>query len=209
MPLVLTWLTGTVYAFWWFQVRDLRAFDQEQMAEFQGEQLAARLNTLLDVKAAFGDATSLSGRTVVFHFWNPDCQCNRFNTPHVKQIIDSYRDRGISFLTVIPPKAGQNDRQAIKQAREIFGVPAVVAHGIYEDNEAVPSASPAAAVITADRQLAYFGPYSEGAACGPSGGAFVENTLDALIRGDTPQESNTLAFGCFCQWADTHPSQVI
>jgi hypothetical protein len=61
-------------------------------------------------------------------------------------------------------------------------------------------ASPAAAVFNHEGQLAYFGPYSEGAACLTGNGDFVEQVLDKLLAGERPQQINTAAFGCFCDW---------
>jgi thiol-disulfide isomerase/thioredoxin len=198
LPLLFSWLAGTVYAFWWFQVRDLRPFapQGEQMAVFEGEQLAGKLVELLRRESA--DTT---GKTVVVHFWNPDCACNKFNDPHVRQIIDQYRASGVQFVTVATH--GQNPQQIAERARAIFDTPVLIGASLSS-----PKVTPAAAVLTAGGQLAYFGPYSEGAFCGANGGAFVEKALDAVLDGNNPQELNTLAFGCFCQDKTPPPAQA-
>jgi len=60
-------------------------------------------------------------------------------------------------------------------------------------------ASPAVAIWDRQGQLAYFGPYSEGAVC-TSSNSFIEPILDALIAEHPVNASNTLAVGCFCDW---------
>ena len=61
-------------------------------------------------------------------------------------------------------------------------------------------ASPAVAIWDHEGRLAYFGPYSEGAVC-TSSNSFIEPILEALADGRPVSAGNTLAVGCFCQWA--------
>ena len=63
-------------------------------------------------------------------------------------------------------------------------------------------ASPAVAIWDREGQLAYFGPYSEGLVCNSSN-SFIEPILEALEAGRKVDASNTLAVGCFCEWAET------
>lgn len=202
LPLLFSWMVGTVYAFWWFQVRDLRAFapEAEQMAVFEGEQLAVKLAALLRQ-----ESTDTTGKTVMVHFWNPDCACNKFNDPHVRKIIEQYRNNGVQFVTVAA--SGQHPQQIAARARETFGTP-VLLDERQQMQGVMPASTPAAAVLTTAGELAYFGPYSEGAFCGANGGAFVEKALDAVLGGGNPQELNTLAFGCFCQSKTLPPPQA-
>lgn len=48
-------------------------------------------------------------------------------------------------------------------------------------------------------QLAYFGPYSEGALC-TSSNSFIEPILEALVAGRPVRADSNLAVGCFCDW---------
>ena len=61
-------------------------------------------------------------------------------------------------------------------------------------------ASPAVAIWDSQGQLAYFGPYREGVTCSSSN-SFIEPILEALAAGRRVNASNTLAVGCFCDWA--------
>lgn len=213
VPLVVFWLGSTVYAFWWFQMQDLRPFDasaETQAAVFQGGQLASKLNTLLPALSAAETGQTLpgqtiSGQTMMVHFWNPGCSCNKFNNGHVRDIIAQYQANGIRFITVVKSQAGADNSQRLARAQEIFNVPALLDTSLQLDLASAPSATPAAAVVNAQGQLAYFGPYSDSAFCGSrsssnTGASFVETALDQILEGRNPEKINTLAFGCFCEW---------
>lgn len=205
IPLVVCWLAGTVYAFWWFQARDLRGFDAGtgvEAASFDGRQLATKLQTLVTDP----DATR---QTLMVHFWNPECACNRFNNPHVRNIIEQYQAQGIRFITVVRTQADSDDRQVLARAEQLFDVPAVPASKLNLDIGSLPGATPAAAVLGIEGQLAYFGPYSDSAFCATNGRSFVENALDEVLAGIKSKTKNTLAFGCFCQWNPGTNSQSI
>lgn len=59
-------------------------------------------------------------------------------------------------------------------------------------------ASPAVAIWDQQGQLAYFGPYSEGATC-TSNNSFIEPILKPQRR-PPGQRQQYLAVGCFCDW---------
>jgi hypothetical protein len=58
-------------------------------------------------------------------------------------------------------------------------------------------ATPAALVYDASGRLVYFGPYSDSARCGESGG-LVERVLDRVLLGQTPHPQPFYGGGCFC-----------
>ena len=62
-------------------------------------------------------------------------------------------------------------------------------------------ASPAVAIWDAQGDLAYFGPYSEGAVC-TSSNSFIEPILEALVAGRRVRADSNLAVGCFCDWRE-------
>ena len=68
------------------------------------------------------------------------------------------------------------------------------------------SASPAVAIWDRSGQLAYFGPYSEGATCNASN-SFIEPILQALIEGRPVKATHTMAVGCYCPWQPAAQSQ--
>lgn len=196
IPLVLCWLSSTAYAFWWFEARDLRAFDTIPVDQAAFATPGTRVS--LPALASAGDSSA----PLVLHFWNPACSCNRFNNPHVRDIVATYRAQGVRFLTVVRAAPGADTPALLAQAREIFNTPALLESALPLDPDTLPPATPAAAIINAQGQLDYSGPYSDSAFCGAAGEAagstLVENALERILAGQTPQASERVAFGCFC-----------
>ncbi|BFM13364.1 DUF6436 domain-containing protein [Simiduia litorea] len=58
-------------------------------------------------------------------------------------------------------------------------------------------ATPAVALVSAQGQLAYFGPYSDSLLCS-LGDGLVEPLLDQLLLGYLPDVIHTTGVGCFC-----------
>jgi hypothetical protein len=62
-------------------------------------------------------------------------------------------------------------------------------------------ATPAALVFDAAGKLVYFGPYSDSARCGESGG-LVERVLERVLDGQAPRPQPFYGGGCFCSSAN-------
>lgn len=174
--LILLWAAAMLAAYWWYEARYLRSFS-EQTALFYGEQLR-----LPDELAGLGPIR-------LVHFWDPACPCNIGNQQHLADLIERFGPQDVTFYSVQKPgSTGQlpSTLSALQPLTALLG------------SEQIP-ASPAVAVWDRAGQLAYFGPYSEGATC-TSSNSFIEPILDALIAGRPVNASNTLAVGCFCDW---------
>lgn len=176
--LALVWLGGMLLAFWWFEARYLRPFD-ERAALFSGAELR------LPAELAGPGAIRL------VHFWDPACPCNVGNQQHLAELVARYAPRGVEFHAVQKPGSQGRLPAELAALKPIAALPG---------STALP-ASPAVAIWDAQGQLAYFGPYSEGLTCNSSN-SFIEPILEALAAGRTVDASNTLAVGCFCDWAD-------
>ncbi len=199
--LLLGWLLGTAYGFWWFQFKDLRPFSRVSANKntfFDGERLRVHLERALVKNKAVLSSDDNSTTTLV-HFWDPACACSRFNELHVRQLIVEYQKRGIRFLVLARADAFSDRATLQTKARAIFGDVEVMLTSDVGLNKNIPS-SPAAIILDSKQQLAYFGPYSEGAVCSIGTGKFVERILDGVLAGNNPQFINTLAYGCFCDW---------
>ena len=160
-----------------FQSRYLRPFDN-QTTLFDGSQL--RLPAEL----------AGPGPIRVVHFWDPACPCNVGNQQHLGDLISQFAGQGVTFHVV--QKAGSHGQLPANLAslQPIANLPG---------SEQLP-ASPAVAIWDRQGNLAYFGPYSEGAVCN-AGNSFIEPILKALLAGRRVTASNTLAVGCYCPWA--------
>ena len=198
--LVVVWLCATAYGFWWFQFKDLRAFSAEGFNRsmfFEGMHIQEKIAQVLSGNKA--SAPLDDNVSTVVHFWDPACACSRFNEQHVRDLMREYRKRGIRFVVVARDGAFASRDVLKEEATRVFGEVAVVWNRDLKVDQSIPS-SPAAIILDNKNQLAYFGPYSQGAVCSVGGGRFVERILDRVLTGDNPRYVNTLAFGCFCDW---------
>ncbi|HDS1682820.1 TPA: thiol-disulfide isomerase [Pseudomonas putida] len=160
-----------------FQSRYLRPFDN-QTTLFDGSQL--RLPAEL----------AGPGPIRVVHFWDPACPCNVGNQQHLGDLIAQFADQGVSFHVVQKPGSHGQLPANLASLQTIANLPG---------SEYLP-ASPAVAIWDRQGNLAYFGPYSEGAVCNASN-SFIEPILTALLAGRKVTASNTLAVGCYCPWS--------
>ena len=174
--LTLICAVGLWTAYDWFQGRYIRAFS-DQAALFSGDVL--------------GLPAELSGPGAirVVHFWDPACPCNVGNQQHLSELLAHYAPQGVEFYSLQKPGSrGQLPATlgAIKPLHSLPGAERL-------------SASPAVAIWDRSGQLAYFGPYSEGATCNASN-SFIEPVLQALTQGRSVNATHTLAVGCYCPW---------
>ncbi|NQD96381.1 thiol-disulfide isomerase [Pseudomonas sp. CrR25] len=179
--LAALWLASMLAAYWWFENRYLRSFD-ERAALFSGA--ALRLPEPL----------AGPGPIRLVHFWDPACPCNVGNQQHLAELVEHFAPRGVAFYAVQKPGShGQLPASlgALRTLTQLRGA------------ERIP-ASPAVAIWDRQGELAYFGPYSEGLTCNSSN-SFIEPILEALAAGRAVNASNTLAVGCFCEWSSPTP----
>lgn len=172
---VTLWLGSMFTGLWWYKTRFIRPFS-ETTALFNGQQL--RLPTSM----------AGAGKIRFVHFWDPSCPCNVGTQQHLAEMIEHYSDR-VEFYHL--PKFGSRGQlpKALSAMRHLSGLPGATD---------IP-ASPAVAIWNTAGDLAYFGPYSEGAVCNSSN-SFIEPVLDALLENRPVTAANTLAVGCFCDW---------
>ena len=186
--LFVLWLSATAFAFWWFQFKDLRGFADEQWQEravrFMGRDLQVELvETISDYIK--------DDHVVVVNFFQPGCQCNKFNISHLKELKARYTGR-VTFLHLVPDGGIDTaDLAALSKSGEVVSVDSNL-------KKYIPAA-PSAAVLGPHDELIYFGPYSEGAVCG-QGKNLVESVVDNSLEGEIKFWLNMRAYGCFCDW---------
>ena len=172
---LLLWLGAMLTGLWWYKTRFIRPFS-ETTAIFSGQQLR------------LPNSIAGSGAIRFVHFWDPACPCNVGNQQHLVEMLERYAD-DVEFYHLQKPGSSGQLPKILSAMRHLGGLPGA---------EHLP-ASPAVAIWDRAGQLAYFGPYSEGAVCNSSN-SFIEPVLDALINNRPVNAANTLAVGCFCDW---------
>lgn len=172
---IFLWLGAMLTGLWWYKSRFIRPFS-ETTAIFSGQQLR------------LPNSIAGSGAIRFVHFWDPACPCNVGNQQHLAEMLERYADE-VEFYHLQKPGSRGQLPKVLSTMRHLSGLPGA---------EQLP-ASPAVAIWDRAGQLAYFGPYSEGAVCNSSN-SFIEPVLDALINNRPVKAANTLAVGCFCDW---------
>lgn len=175
--LVLCCGAAMLSAYLWFEGRYLRTFDGERAELFDGQalQLPSELQG--------------PGPVRFVHFWDPGCPCNVGNQQHLQELLEHFADQPVAFFEV--RKAGSKGRlpQQLAALKPLVGL----------IGAAQLPASPAVAIWDRNGELAYIGPYSEGAVCS-SDNSFVEPILEALLAGRPVRATHSLAVACFCDW---------
>ena len=161
-----------------FQARYLRSFDN-QTTLFDGSQLQ------------LPSEMAGPGPIRVVHFWDPACPCNVGNQQHLGELIEHYGPQGVAFHVVQKPGTHGQLPANLGALKPIASLPGA---------EHLP-ASPAVAIWDKEGNLAYFGPYSEGATCNASN-SFIEPILQALTEGRPVTVTQTMAVGCYCPWTE-------
>lgn len=168
---------GTLWlAYDWFQSRYVRAFE-EHATLFTGDSL--RLPAAL----------AGPGAIRVVHFWDAACPCNVGNQQHLAELMEHYQPLGVKFYAIEKGQKHSRLPDNLAALQPLEGLPGA---------EGIP-ASPAVAIWNQQGQLAYFGPYSEGAVCN-SANSFIEPVLQALTERRAVHATHTMAVGCYCPW---------
>jgi len=194
---VSIWLTGTAYAFWSFEFKQQRSFESARTALFDSG-VRARSAELWFREAVAPQLGGIVVRATVVHVYSADCPCNRFTHPHLARIISGYQHRGVSFVAAVHGPATAV-ASSLASSAGLTGIQQVELRG--GRDLAWIESTPAALVFDAGGRLVYFGPYSDSARCGESGG-LVERVLDRMLGGQTPRPQPFYGGGCFCSGAN-------
>lgn len=182
------WLASAAAGFWYFQTRDARPFETDSMLEFDSGTRAEaaeswyRAAILPRIGAAPVTAT-------VVHLYSEGCSCNRFTDRHLARIVARYRAQGVRFVAA-------TRADGTTRLQHSIDLPQVTIPG--QRNLDWLDSTPAALVYDSSGKLVYFGPYSNAAWCGTSGG-LVERSLDRLLAGQKPRLQPFYSSGCFCR----------
>ncbi len=174
----LLWGGAMLAAFWWFEARYLRPFDNERTALFSGDALA--------LPAPLSGA----GPIRVVHFRDPACPCNAGNQQHLADLLQRFAPQGVAFYLVEKPGSRGRLPEQLDGLQRLDSLPGA---------QQLP-ASPAVGIWDTRGELVYVGPYSEGAVCSSSN-SFIEPILEAVLAGRPVKATHSLAVGCFCDWA--------
>lgn len=167
---IILWISALGAALWWYNSHYIRT------EFFIGQQLELPQ----EIRG--------EGKIRLLHFWDPGCPCNLGNQSHLADLSRDYAD-AVDFYHVQKPGSKGHLPKTLNH---------LIPLELQLAEQTLP-ASPAVAIFDNSGQLAYFGPYSEGAICNASN-SFVEPVLEALQQNRTVRAGSNLASGCFCSW---------
>ena len=167
--LVLVWIAAMAWAWWWLDARHERNF--QRPAYFQGAGVAGPF--------AVGDIQ-------VVHIWQSGCPCNAGHEAYIQEMTDRFAAQGVRFARAGSPAGGRGD---ILGDLPHWPLPAAWADW---------PGGPSVAIWDAAGQLAYAGPYSDGASCNQAS-SFIEPVLRALLQGRTVNAARYDTLACLCE----------
>lgn len=167
--LLMLWLAGLAWAFWWYEGQYLKAF--ERPVFFAAE----------NVEPPFPP-----GQVQVLHVWQSGCPCNGGHQDYIEDMTRRFAEQGVQFA-----RSGQRGEELLPDALKVlpfWSIPAAWSNW--------PGA-PAVAIWDATGQLAYVGPYSDGAHCSRDS-SFIEPVISALLAGRPVRILSQDTVACLC-----------
>ncbi|WOD11637.1 DUF6436 domain-containing protein [Pseudomonas sp. NyZ704] len=167
--LLLIWILGLVWAFWWYEGQYLKTF--ERPAYFGAEAVAPPFEP---------------GQVQVLHVWQAGCPCNGGHQAYVEEMTQRFADKGVQFA-----RSGQSS------ARSLPGVLKKLPFWPIPKAWTDWPGAPAVAIWDAAGKLAYVGPYSDGTHCSQDS-SFIEPVINALLAGRRVNILNQDTVSCLC-----------
>ncbi|WP_339845465.1 DUF6436 domain-containing protein [uncultured Halopseudomonas sp.] len=167
--LLLVWLAGLAWAFWWFEGQYVKAF--ERPAYFSAQ----------NVKPPFPP-----GKVQVLHVWQPGCPCNGGHEAYLQSMTERFSAQGVLFA-----RAGSTSTEDLPSALQ-----KLPQWPIPSEWSNWPGA-PAVAIWDATGNLSYVGPYSDGAHCN-SDSSFIEPVIKSLLAGRPVSIVTQDTVACLC-----------
>ncbi|UAW98601.1 thiol-disulfide isomerase [Halopseudomonas nanhaiensis] len=168
--LLVVWLAGLVWAFWWYEGRYVRPFDRP--AFFNGVAVAPPFAV---------------GQVQVVHVWQPGCPCNAGHEQYIAEMTERFTALGVQFAV-----AGAENEE--KGGSPFKNLPYWPIPEAWADWPGTPSI----AIWDATGRLAYVGPYSDGVHCN-SQSSFVEPVIRTLLSGRSVNITSQDTVSCLCE----------
>jgi hypothetical protein len=139
-------------------------------------------------------APALRERPIIFHFFNPDCPCTRFNVDHVRALNARFGSH-VAFIAVAQTDA--SDDELSKAIDDLaLGFPYLVDRDGRMAAEAGVYSTPQAVLVNERRELLYRGNYNVSRYCTDPRTEFVRIALESLTTKGNQTPPDTPAYGC-------------
>ena len=172
VSLAIIWAAGLAWAWWWFDGRHATTF--ERPVYFEGNA----------VPGPFAP-----GQIQVVHVWQSGCPCNAGHEAYISEMTRRFSAEGVRFARAGSLPGGRGD---------ILGD---LPHWSLPQAWSDWPGGPSVAIWDAQGQLAYVGPYSDGASCSKDS-SFIEPVLQALLQGRAVNITRQDTLACLCELDD-------
>lgn len=167
--LLVLWAVGLAWAFWWYEAQYLRTF--ERPVFFSADSVVPPFEP---------------GQVQVLHVWQADCPCSAGHQAYVNDMTERFSSQGVQFA-----RSGQYAADALPAA--LKSLPYWPIPQIWDSWPGAPSV----AIWNAEGDLAYVGPYSDGAHCSRDS-SFIEPVISALLAGREVTILSQDTVACLC-----------
>ncbi|MGD1848313.1 MAG: AhpC/TSA family protein [Salibacteraceae bacterium] len=162
----------------------------------------------LGSNVALDRSLTTASKPTLFHFYNPECPCSRFNLKHFKSLARKYATE-IAFVAVVPPpEKDATDYVTNLSSRLGQGVSVVIdTDGDIAGKLGVYS-TPQAALLDASNKLAYRGNYNRTRYCTNPTTDYARIAIEALLHDRTIPDFGPeafVAYGCEINRPQTFP----
>ena len=169
LTIVVVWILFTVLAFAYFTKQRLVNFDSDN--KLQGVDHLQLANYLKNYTSSetigLGDGLDNSLGNRVIHFSKPNCACQQFSQEHISDLNKMAEANHFSVVNVV-----------------------------VEQDNLIP-ATPSVAILDADGDVIYYGPYGQGLGCSQTSG-FAQTMLNNFVKGFSANIIIREAKGCYC-----------
>lgn len=181
-------LSGISYTFWHYTLKDFlpTPMPKNYEARAVADQIALGPHGLKE-----------SSKPTLYHFFNPDCPCSRFNLEHIHWLIENYSAQ-IAIRVVLQVEDSTYNWQELEQDLGL-GVPYIVDYNGELSKACGIYATPQAAVLTAENTLYYRGNYNRAKYCTDPRTSYAQQAIDSLLANKPPPMMGvtaTQSYGC-------------
>lgn len=152
---------------------------------------AIALGTTIDVSKIMKQPYK---KSMLLHFFNPDCPCSKFNIENVKRLQQLYGNK-MDFVIIAETKKAYT----AKQIQDEFGLDIPVVFDASIAGACGVYSTPQAVILNENRQLIYRGNYNRSRYCTNTNSNYVQITIDSLLNHKAIPDFGKYAFisyGC-------------
>lgn len=183
--LVMSMLLGLVFTIFWFQ--QTRFLLPTPKPNYHRE---VSIGSLPDLQK---EGIQLEEEISLFHFYNPDCPCSRFNLDHFRDLLRAY-DQQVGFYIVLQSPSDEFDEEvASGKLKVLLDEQGKIADlcGVY--------ATPQAVVMNREGSIVYRGNYNRARFCTSKNSWFTQMVLDSELGSQAEvqlSEEALVPYGC-------------